>query len=257
MRVRRVTSSTCPRPRSSRSALAALGRPRGRPGSRGARSFRARSFATRTSSIEATGTVRALTSIGVARSKYASSICPPAGRKYQVDQDVAVEGLEEPVLGDRLGSHARGDQRLEGSLGVSGPDEDIHVVIRWRAAACPDREPASDQELHVGLAQRRGDTLHRVQQVVEVLRRCRGHGHGELPASPVDGTLGQRVSGSRGGHSRSRGRRRACGGAAPRTPAWSFLGRGGERRCDPARGRPHDALASPTRLPCSRTCAVP
>ena len=76
----------------------------------------------------------------------------PAGRvEDQVDEDVAVPGLQQPSLRRPLGPHARGLERFQRPLGVAFAEEEVDVVVgRWPAAR-PGREPAAEEERDIRL----------------------------------------------------------------------------------------------------------
>ena len=89
------------------------------------------------------------------------------GLEDQVDQDVAVEGLVEPTLRRLLGPQSGGREDLQAALRVRLPQHQVDVVHRLGAASRPHREPAAEQERHLGVAQEARDLLQRLEQLVE------------------------------------------------------------------------------------------
>jgi hypothetical protein len=67
------------------------------------------------------------------------------GLEDQVDQDLAVPGLEEPLLGRLFGAHPRTRERLQRPLGLAPLHHQVDVVARRGAAAGPAAEAAAEQ----------------------------------------------------------------------------------------------------------------
>jgi hypothetical protein len=63
----------------------------------------------------------------------------------QVDQDLAVPGLQQPLLGRGLGPHPRLGENILRALGVLALEHQVDVVARWWPAARPAAEPAAQQ----------------------------------------------------------------------------------------------------------------
>ena len=117
------------------------------------------SFVTSTSSSAITRISMPSTDITSPRSIRASSTGMPFGCEDQIDERVAVPGLDQPLLGRVLGAQPGLLQRRDRALDVLGLDHQIEVVPRLRAAARPAREAAAEQERDVGRAQRGGGLL--------------------------------------------------------------------------------------------------
>ena len=109
------------------------------------------------------------------------------GRRLEdeVDEHVAVVGLHEPSLRRMLDPEPRLGEDAGRALDVPRLDEEVDVVIRARAAACPCRERAAEDERHLVLAQGGRGLLHRLADVGEL-----GHGLRRYPA-PVRGETGR------------------------------------------------------------------
>jgi hypothetical protein len=112
----------------------------------------------------------------------------PLGREDQIDQRVAVPGLDQPFLRRRLVAQPGLLQRRDGVVGVLGADHEVEVVAGLRAASRPAREAACEQERDFGRAQRGGGLLQRVLEVGEWLLVIRGHG--EWLPGPVERVCG-------------------------------------------------------------------
>ena len=107
-----------------------------------------------------------------------------AGRlEDDVDEDVAVPGLVEPLFGRILDPEARRFECLDGRFGVLRLDHKIEVVIALRPATGPGGQSAAEQERHVRFAQRCGGLLERLEEVVELGHDC------VLPAGGAEGTV--------------------------------------------------------------------
>jgi hypothetical protein len=99
----------------------------------------------------------------------------------EVDQHVAVPGLEEPALRRALGPHAGADQRLQPALAVLLAHREVDVVVGRRAAAGPAGHAPGQGERHVGVTQGGGRALERLDDLGGLRRRLiRAHG-GHLP----------------------------------------------------------------------------
>jgi hypothetical protein len=100
----------------------------------------------------------------------------PVGREDEVDHRAAVvvEGLEEPALRRPLGAVAGARKEVEGMLGVIRAHEEVDVMLGGRPSARIDREPARQRERHLVVAQHRGGTLHRLQELGEGIVVCHG-----------------------------------------------------------------------------------
>ena len=163
-----------------------------------------------TSSIDATSRLCAATSMSVARAKCSSSIAPPAGRKMTSTSTGPSYALwHSHLLRRLLRSHPRRGKCPERALGVVLADEEVDVVVRRGPAARPDREPAAEHELDLGLAQRGRRVLHRRDERVEGLPGCRRHARA-YPVSPFS-ERDERVQGLRDDSDpRRRGGRHPC-----------------------------------------------
>jgi hypothetical protein len=84
------------------------------------------------------------------------------GPEDEVDEHVAVPGLDEPLLGRVLRAHARVHEGLQRPVGVLGLDHQVQVVAGLGPAAGPAGQAAAQQEGDVRLAQGGGGALEGV-----------------------------------------------------------------------------------------------
>ena len=138
----------------------------------GSCSLSASSFVVSTSPSEATSIRCAATSISLGPVEVALVDLAAGRAEDQVDQRLAVPGLQQPVLGRPFRLHPRGVERRQRALGVLLADEEVDVVLGRRPAASPGGEPAAEDVRHLGVAQRSRGALHRVEQLGKVLRRA-------------------------------------------------------------------------------------
>lgn len=89
---------------------------------------------------------------------------PAARAEDEIDQDVAVPDLVQPVLRRAVGAQARPGEGGLGAFGVLRLEEEIHVVIGLGPAARPCREPAAEGEGDPLVAQDRGHLLERADE---------------------------------------------------------------------------------------------
>jgi hypothetical protein len=75
----------------------------------------------------------------------------PLGFEDEIDEDLVVPCLEQPLLGRVLATHPGFDQSSLGAPRVLGQDHQIDVVLRPRSATRPDGDAATDHERHPGL----------------------------------------------------------------------------------------------------------
>jgi hypothetical protein len=117
----------------------------------------------------------------------------PRGFEDQVDEDLAVPGLQQPLLGRGLGAHPGLGERLLGALGVLALDHQVDVVARRRPAAGPAAEPAAEEVGNVPSLERRDRALEAVGQLfgdlalAQVLRHA---SFGAPSAAPINASPG-------------------------------------------------------------------
>ena len=116
----------------------------------------------------------AMTSRSSARSSHSSETGPPARAEDEVDEHLAVPDLVQPVLGRRVGLHARAGECIPRALGVLRLDEEVDVVVGLGAPARPRREPAAECERNALVPE---DGCHPLQRGDEAGHRPFG-GHG-------------------------------------------------------------------------------
>ena len=112
-----------------------------------------------------------------------ASTGPPLGPEDEVDEHVAVVGLQQPVLERRPPARrpASRERLLRARSASLGQDEEVDVVLGLRAAARPDGEPARERVRDAGVAQGGSALAHRLEQVVEAGVGV-GHGAATVPA---------------------------------------------------------------------------
>ena len=92
----------------------------------------------------------------------------PGRPEDHVDERVAVPGLVEPVFRGPCSPQAGPLEGFQRAICVVRPDHEVEVVRGLGPSARPRSKPATEQERHVRLAQDRGDSLQRFQELVEI-----------------------------------------------------------------------------------------